>query len=414
MANVLFLVHRLPYPPDKGDKVRSFHLLKHLTARHRVFLGTFVDDPRDERHVDAVRAMCAGSHVARLRPLGARLASLAALVRGEALTLRYYGDAGLASWVASICGRERVDATLVFSSSMAKFAPARADIPLFVDFVDVDSAKWTQYADVRSWPLSWLYRREGRLLLAYERAVAARARRSVFVTRSEADLFRKLAPECASSIDVLSNGVDSDFFSPDPGRESPFTADREPPDATTEGPQLVFTGAMDYWPNVDAVTWFAREVLPELAKRHPAARFHIVGRNPSSAVRALESKAVVVTGTVADVRPYLQHATVVVAPLRVARGVQNKVLEAMAMTAPVVASRACAQAIGVEVGRELLTATTPAEYVAAIDGLLADSMRARAIGHAARSRVVHDYGWAEQLARLDALLGAVAQPELCS
>ena len=154
MANLLYLVHRLPYPPNKGDKVRSYHVLKHLVARHRVFLGTFVDDPEDEPHVDTVRALCAGLHAARLHPMRARVASLGGLLGGQALTLRYYRDAGLRQWVQETLSREKIDAAIVFSSSMAQYAELRPGLPTLVDFVDVDSAKWAEYAPRHRWPLS--------------------------------------------------------------------------------------------------------------------------------------------------------------------------------------------------------------------------------------------------------------------
>ncbi|MBN8507411.1 MAG: TIGR03087 family PEP-CTERM/XrtA system glycosyltransferase, partial [Burkholderiales bacterium] len=328
MARLLYLVHRIPYPPDKGDKVRSYHLLKHLLARHEVFVGTFVDDPADRVHVDALRALCAGLHVVHLEPRRARLASLAGLATGEALTLRYYRDAGLARWVRELVKRERIDAVVAFSSSVVPYAEGLG-LPVLVDFVDVDSAKWREYALRHRWPLSWLYRREGERLLDFERAASARSARSFFATEKEAELFRRLAPECAGRVEGMDNGVDAAHFAPDPSHVSPYAAGETP---------IVFTGAMDYWPNVDAVVWFAREVLPRLAERWPALRFHIVGRNPAPSVRALASPAVNVTGTVADVRPWLQHAAVVVAPLRLARGIQNKILEAMAMARPVVAA----------------------------------------------------------------------------
>jgi sugar transferase (PEP-CTERM/EpsH1 system associated) len=301
MARLLYLVHRIPFPPDKGDKVRSYHVLKHLLERHQVHLGTFIDDPADEAHVPTLRAMCADLHVARLQPRRARLASLAGLASGQALTLRYYRDAGLARWVAHTLATQPIDAAIVFSSSMAQYAVGHAGLAALVDFVDVDSAKWTEYAERHPWPLSWLYRREGRLLLAYERKVAAASARSFFVTANETELFRRLAPECGPRLEPMCNGVDAGFFAPDPQRVSPFEPGELP---------LVFTGAMDYWPNVDAVSWFVADMLPELRRRHPRVRFHIVGRNPTPAVRALAGPAVNVTGTVADVRPYLQHAAV--------------------------------------------------------------------------------------------------------
>ncbi len=395
MANLLYLVHRLPYPPDKGDKVRSYHLLKHLCQRHRVWLGTFIDDPADVQHVQRLREMCAEVHAVRLYPRNARVRSLGGLWQGEALTLRYYRSAGLARWVAQVVAAQQIDAAVVFSSSMAQYAQAWPALPMLVDFVDVDSAKWTHYAGSHRWPLSWLYRREGERLLACERAIAAQAARSFFVTAQEAELFRSLAPESAAAVDAMGNGVDTEFFAPDAARESPFAAGELP---------LVFTGAMDYWPNVDAAVWFAREVLPALRTDFPALRLHIVGRSPTPAVMALAGPAVVVTGTVPDVRPYLQHAAVAVAPLRIARGIQNKILEAMAMARAVVASRACAQVIDAVDGSELLAATTVADFVHQVSHLLREPARAAAIGIAARQRVLQGYSWDAHLAGLDRYL----------
>ena len=402
MGNLLYLVHRLPYPPNKGDKVRSYHLLRHLCARHRVYLGTFVDDPEDEPHVDTLRQWCADVHAARLSPLVARVRSLAGLLTGEALTLPYYDNGELREWVDRTCRTQGIDAVLVFSSAMAQYVELGGSLPTLVDFVDADSAKWTQYGETRRWPLSWLYAREGRRLLAFERTVAAGAQRSFFVTENEANLFRRAAPECADRVEAMGNGVDTDFFAPSGDLASPFRRDEH---------AVVFTGAMDYWPNVDAVAWFAGEVLPKLRQAWPRLRFWIVGRNPAPAVRQLAGEAVEVTGTVADVRPYLMHASLVVAPLRVARGIQNKVLEAMAMARPVLTSTACAGAVDAVVGRDLLAAEAADEYVAAIAGLLDDPAAAAAMGAAGRRRVAERYGWAAHLSCIDRYLPGGAMTE---
>ncbi len=398
MANLLYLVHRLPYPPNKGDKVRSYHLLKHLAARHRVFLGTFVDDPEDEIHIDTVRKLCAGLHVERLNPRLAKMRSLAGFLTGKALSLGYYRDAGMTAWVEQTRALHKIDATVVFSSAMAQYAPlghSTVDAPTLVDFVDVDSAKWAQYAAQRPWPLSWVYAREGKRLLDFERALVIRAQRSFFVTANETALFQQLAPECKDRIEAIGNGVDANFFSPDAAHTSPF-ADGQIP--------IVFTGAMDYWPNVDAVSWFVTDVLPSLIAALPQIRFYVVGRSPTPAVQALASAAVVVTGTVADVRPYLQYAAVVVAPMRIARGVQNKILEAMAMGRPVVAAQDCVAAIDAVQGAELISASTAQDYVEAIQKLLRQPEQALAVGVAGRQCVVQRYSWAAHLAGIDRYL----------
>ena len=395
MSNLLYLVHRLPYPPNKGDKVRSFNLLKHLAARHRVFLGTFIDDPEDEAYVEKLRPYCADLRIARLSPRVAKLRSLAGLLSNEALTLPYYRNAGLRTWVAQTLATQEISAAVVFSSAMAQYVIGKSGLPVLVDFVDVDSAKWSQYAPQHRWPMSWLYRREGQRLLAFERSVARQASRSFFVTDKETELFCRAAPECGERVEAMCNGVDAEFFSPDHTLASPY-ADGELP--------LVFTGAMDYWPNIDAVIWFATEIMPLLRPLRPGLRFYIVGRNPAPAVLALAGEDVVVTGTVDDVRPYLRYAAVVVAPLRLARGIQNKVLEAMAMSAPVVTSTECAAAIDAIPERDFLTAGTVEAYSRQIDAVLKSSERANAMGKAARERVVERYSWEAHLSKIDRYL----------
>ncbi|MEO5734528.1 MAG: TIGR03087 family PEP-CTERM/XrtA system glycosyltransferase [Rubrivivax sp.] len=421
MADILFLAHRLPYPPDKGDKIRSYHQLRHLVAaKHRVWLGTFVDDEADLQHLPAVEAMCAGTQMLRLHPRRARLKSLRGLATGQALTVDYYRDPRMSDWVAQVCKDVRFDAVLVYSSSMLQYVQHlqdgqhRQDVPrpLVVDFCDVDSAKWHDYGRRHAWPMSWVYRREARLLADVERAGAAHADHSLLATANEAQLFRQVAllepdrtrdrngDRTGDRIGVLGNGVDADFHAPDPQRVSPFGADEIP---------LVFVGAMDYWPNIDAVCWFADQMLPALRLRHPKLRMHIVGRNPAPAVLELAKahRAVSVTGTVPDVRPYVQHAAVVVAPLRLARGIQNKVLEAMAMARPVVAASACAAAIDALPGQHLLAAEAAQHYIDAVDTLLRDPAGAETIGRAARCQVQAVYGWDARLAELDRCLGLV-------
>jgi sugar transferase (PEP-CTERM/EpsH1 system associated) len=398
MANLLYLVHRLPYPPNKGDKVRSYHLLRHLLQRHRVFLGTFIDDPDDEQHLPTLKALCPDLHVERIQPRSAKIKSLTGLLTGEALSLAFYRSAGMQQWVQSTAAANDLQASVVFSSAMAQYAqPLLPQVPMLVDFVDVDSAKWTQYAPAHRWPLSMLYRREGQRLLAYEREVAAQSQRSYFVTPNETALFVSQAPECRDKVQSLSNGVDSDFFAPDPKRPSPFP----------EGEQaVVFTGAMDYWPNIDGVSWFVADMLPRLRVHWPRARFYIVGRSPSAQVQALASEHVVVTGTVPDVRPYLQHAAAVVAPLRVARGIQNKILEAMAMRQAVVTVNSCADAIGATADQGLIRAETAEAFVQALQPLMYIPHHAAALGEQARDFVEQHFSWQAHLSGIDALLEA--------
>ncbi len=405
MGNVLLLVHRLPYPPNKGDKVRSYHLLKHLAQNNRVFLGTFIDDPADNIHQPIVRSLCADMFAGQLVPSVQKALSLLALLSGQALSLRYYQDNRLQDWVQSVASQNQMDAVVVFSSAMGQFVPTDLKSPLLVDFVDVDSAKWAGYADKHPWPLSWLYRREGKKLLAYERGLAMRSTRSFFVTENEAQLFRNRAPECDKRIAVISNGVDSDYFSPATGRANPLRKGQI---------SVVFTGAMDYWPNVDAVTWFVSDVLPALRTTYTNLCFYIVGRSPTAAVLALAASDVVVTGTVDDVRPYLQHASVVVAPLRLARGIQNKILEAMAMARPVVAANTCVQVIDAIAGEEVLGAESAQDFVSQIERLLNSPVLADHVGLAGRRRVVQNYSWDAHLGKIDQHLTPAHQRMDCA
>jgi sugar transferase (PEP-CTERM/EpsH1 system associated) len=394
VEDLLLLIHRMPYPPNKGDKIRSYHLLKHLAQNYRVHLGTFVDDAGDWQHVPHVQALCASSHFAPLNPTLARVRSLAALLANRSLSLDYYRDAGLAAWTADTMRANKISRIVVFSSAMAQYAQPYPDARRVVDFCDVDSDKWRQYAEKKPWPMSWLYRHEARQLLAYERQVARECDAALFVSAPEADLFKGLAPESVAKIGFFNNGVDTDYFSPARSYASPY-----PPGQRA----IVFTGAMDYWPNIDAVQWFAAEVFPQLRARFPDAFFYIVGSRPAAAVQALaQLPGVVVTGTVPDVRPYIAMAQVAVAPLRIARGIQNKVLEAMAMATPVVVSPQALEGIEAIPGTDLLLADGAHGFVTAVTALL--THQDGALGPSARARVEHLYSWPSNLAHIETRL----------
>ena len=390
---MLFLAHRIPYPPNKGDKVRSYHLLMHLASRHRVFLGAFVDDVQDLQHVSLLRKVCESLHISRLRPFVARSRSLTGFIRREPLSLPYYRDTAMRQWVTKVIGDGRCDAVVVFSSAMAQYVCSVRDVPVLVDFVDVDSSKWAEYALTHRWPLSWIYKREGVQLLAHDRAVARASARSFFSTEKEASVFRCLAPESAFKVVAMTNGVDAKYFSPDGRRQSPF------PSGLTKA--IVFTGAMDYWPNVDAARWFALEILPLIIESYSDVRFYIVGRNPGGAVLALRSESVVVTGTVTDVRPYLQYAAVVVAPLRVARGVQNKVLEAMSMARPVVASSECVSALHKSSSSAIFSADSAIRFAGEVVRILGKREWSDGVGKLARKNILDFYAWDSCLSVMD-------------
>ena len=400
MKHLLLLVHRLPYPPNKGDKIRSYHLLAHLAQRFKVHLGTFVDDPDDWQHVETVKRLCEQVHAAPLNPFLGKVRSLGAFATGRALTIDYYRDAGMQAWVDKTLAAHPISRIVMFSSGMAQYAEGIKGARRVIDFVDVDSDKWSQYAEKKPWPLNWLYRREGRELLRYERQVAQEFDASLFVSEAEAALFRSRAPESAARIGYFNNGVDTDFFSPERRYDTPFQPDEA---------SVVFTGAMDYWPNVDAVQWFADAMLPAIRARNDKAVFYIVGARPSEQVKALARvPGVKVTGTVPDVRPYIAHARVAVAPLRIARGIQNKVLEAMAMSKPVVVSSAALEGIDAVPGQEILLAGQEQQFIDAVSAMLSTSLPE--IGRAARRKVLTRYGWSSNLEKLDVLLDVEPMP----
>jgi sugar transferase (PEP-CTERM/EpsH1 system associated) len=396
VEDLLLLVHRMPYPPNKGDKIRSWHLLKHLAQRYRVHLATFIDDPDDWQHVPTVQAVCASAHFAPLSPRAARVRSLGALLHNRSLSYDFYRSGALRRWVDDTMRRHGIGRIVVFSSPMAQYAEAWPQARRIIDFVDVDSDKWRQYAERKPWPASMVFDYEASRLLRYERQVAASFDASLFVSEPEAALFRSLAPESAARIGSFSNGVDTAYFAP-----GEFANPYAPGEKA-----LVFCGAMDYWPNIDAVQWFAAEVLPALRARDPALSLVIVGARPSAEVQALAAQpGIRVTGTVPDVRAYVAHATLSIAPLRVARGIQNKVLEAMAMAKAVLVTPQALEGIDAEVGRELLLADGAQQWIAAAGEALAGPQAAlEAYGQAARARVLGSYSWDARLAPLDRMI----------
>ena len=388
----LFLAHRVPYPPDRGDKIRGWNLLKHLAARGPVHLVTFADDPRDLGHNAVLSGVCASHHVAWRRKPQWR-AAIEALASGRPVSLTAFADVGLSGRVRALLATGAIDTIFVFSGQMAQYLPADRSARIVMDFCDVDSAKFAAYAGRKSPPMAWMFAREARLLSRFERRVAERADASLFVSEAEARLFTEMTGFARPQ--VVENGIDTVFFDP----HASF-------DRAGATPGIVFTGQMDYPPNVEAVTDFVRDVLPRLRAAGVSAPFNIVGRAPSHEVLALAGDDVRVTGEVADVRPWLAAAQIVVAPLKTARGVQNKVLEAMAMARPVVASAPAAQ--GIDHQGTLCVAGDAAGFDRAIADLLSNPDRAAALGQSARARVQARYGWAARLAALDTLL---AQPE---
>ncbi len=371
MTDLLFLAHRAPTAPDRGDRIRSYHVLRHLAARARVHVVAFDEGEAPRPALD----LASWTVIPRTRTRAR--ATAGALATGRAVSLTAFADPAMTAALATL---PPVDATYIFSGQMAQHVPVGPTT--IMDFVDMDSAKFGQQAENAQGPLRWLLAREARLLARWERDVAARAGTTLFISEAEASLFRATGGQ--GVIRAIGNGIDARHF--DRTGVVP---------ASSQRPLIVFTGQMDYQPNVEAVTWFADHVLPRLA-----ADFAIVGRAPTAAVRALGRREnVIVTGEVPDTRPWLAAASVCVAPLRLARGVQNKVLEAMAMACPVVATPQAAE--GINHGGTIRVAE-PRDFAAACAAMIAAP---GSFGGQARARVLSHYDWAARLAPLDDLLG---------
>jgi sugar transferase (PEP-CTERM/EpsH1 system associated) len=388
---ILFLAHRIPYPPDKGEKIRAFHELKFLGARHTVDLYCFADTEAEASQQKALRSYCRRIYVeARSR---SRIVAGAArsFLRGEPLSCGCFFSQKFQSEVQGTLATETYDVIFVYCSSMAQYVPWPSATPLVLDFVDIDSAKWSQYAKRSRPPLSWVYEREAKTLAAYEEKWARVSSSTMVTTRQEAALLRG---EGISPVEVVSNGV-----------EIPATRlDRLPEEIQALQPYALFVGTMDYLPNIDAVEYFAEAMLPRIRKRHPELNFVIAGRSPTGRVRKLGRKpGVVVTGTVPDVEVYLAGCTAVVAPFRIAQGIQNKVLEALAAGKPIVSTPGPAAAIDARHGETLLVADNAADFADAVVALLEDPALCCRFRNGA-DFVRKNFSWHENLDHLERLL----------
>ncbi len=376
--DLLFLAHRVPYPPDKGDRIRTYHLLKNLGTAASIHLACLADEPVAAESIAALRRCCrrvAIVPIGKLRHLHAAWS----LLWGGSATVGAFDSPALRAVVARWSRETCFDAAVASSSGIAPhlFAPELDGVPAIVDMMDVDSQKWIDYAATAPWPKSQLYATEGRRLRQYEREIAGRARAVVFVSDAEAEEFRGITP--AGHVCVVPNGVDLEYF---------------PPAEAVDEPTCVFVGALDYRPNVDAACWFCREVWPRVHRRQPQARCLLVGRRPVPAVQRLGGIAgIEVIGQVPDVRPWLRQAAISVNPLRIARGVQNKVLEALAMARAVIASPQALAGLGVSDGVEALSAATVSDWEAAILRLFEDAELRQRMGQAGRRFVEEHHRW---------------------
>jgi sugar transferase (PEP-CTERM/EpsH1 system associated) len=400
MGAILFLAHRVPFPPDRGDRIRSHNLLKTLARLGPVHVGCF-----GEGDTDASRALTgmAASHciVPRTKPLP--LAGVEAVLAGKPVSLTAFHSSKLERWVRKTIARHDIAAIVVFSGQMGQYVPANFKGRVVIDLCDVDSAKFASYADAGE--RVWLNTREARLLTAEEERLGCRADATILISDAEAALYRsRLAAPDHVNVQVIGNGIDAAFF--DPAAVTPHLQI-----VSQKGPHFAFTGQMDYRPNEQAALWVIESLLPQLRARWPDATFHVVGRNPTAKLLAHHgSPGVHVWGAVPDVRPFIAAADVVLAPLLIARGVQNKVLEAMAMARAVVLTPEAATGIAAEdVAHWIVLPPDPHVMAERIEALLADAKASVRMGAAARRFVLDHHGWDAMMAPLAGLIGMGAK-----
>ena len=405
---VLFLAHRIPFPPNKGDKIRAFNILKYLTRRHEVSLACLVDDASDLQFVPEIDQRVNRLVFDRIRPQVKKLLALRGLLQSCPITVGYFYTPVLQRQIDDIIDAVDIDAFVCSSSPMAEYlfrsrhagAKIRAGIKV-MDLIDVDSYKWRQYAEQSPVWTSWIYRHEAEYLAEYEKRIARTFDHVLVVSEQEKSVFP--GGGNTPNLEAMSNGVDLEFFKSDQlGTHAPVR------------PTLVFTGAMDYRPNIEGIRWFVESVFPRIQVAVPGVELLIVGNKPTpEVVRLGRLPGVVVTGFVEDVREYLARASVSIVPLRVARGIQNKVLEAMAMGKAVVCTLQAHEGIRATSGKELIVAEGTDDFSAATIDLLLDQGKAERLGLAARQCVEREYSWEDNLRLLDRILpvrSAVARP----
>jgi sugar transferase (PEP-CTERM/EpsH1 system associated) len=399
--HILLIAHRIPYPPDKGDKIRTYHMMRYLAERYQVTVVCMIDDPDDVKYIKPLRQMVYQVYykVRTTRAMKAR--AVGSLLNGTPFTQHCFYSRPLQKIIDRYLDQYNAAAILSFCSSSAEYIfRSRHALEvlqkkvLLNDLIDVDSEKWRQYAEKHHGLKKWAFQREARLLQPGEARIIADFDRTFIVSEEEKNV---LASFCSvEKVEALSNGVDLDYFSPE---RVPKTL------RPTTGPKLLFSGAMNYWPNIEGAIWFAERVFPTVREMVPDAVFCIAGRNPANAILALKKKpGIEVSGTVPDMREYLSCATICVAPLLIARGIQNKVLEGMAMKKPVVATRGAATGLKSIDGEEIIITDDEKQMAKVIIKLLKDTDRCLTLGAKAREYVEREHSWESHLGRLVELI----------
>lgn len=407
---ILYLSHCCPFPPNKGEKIRTFHEIRCLSQHHEIHLACLTQDPADLKHYNDLGRFCESVKIVSFAARRAKFKCLPYLLTPSPLSVPYFYHQELQQHINWLLQNFQFDAILCFSSPMAEYVfratkstknwqPNGARPLLVMDYCDLDSDKWHQYAVSSTWPGSWIYGREARELLAYEHRINKIFDHSIFTTRAEVALFQDLCPD-VKQLSAIANGVDVDYFHPDTVSSQTIEDIRK--DNT---PLLLFTGAMDYQPNIDGVLWFYEQIYPLIRKTMPQVYFFIVGSRPTEEVTKLHGKdGITVTGFVDDIRPYYAAADLSVVPLRLARGVQNKVLEALAMGNAVVTTSKALEGIEARPGRELMVADNPETFAQQVLDLLAQPKKRTQLGLLGRQFVNQHHRWDDNMRKLEKLV----------
>ena len=378
---ILYITHRVPWPPDRGDRIRTWNILKYLSTFADVDLACLADEDVSDDTLNMLKGVTKQllivPHKGKLRYVEGAI-SLAA---GKTVTEGLFNNRQLSRMLAQWSQKTNYDAVMASSSGIARYAQSVAEnnnAPVWIDLIDVDSQKWLDYANSARFPMSVVYRLEGQRLRNVETRLAQSSERLLVVSEAERDLFRSFCPD--GPIQSIGNGVDLQYFCPD--------------NQPIHQHSCTFVGVMNYLPNADGVKWFVSEVWPRVRQKYPDAKFNIVGKSPTPDVLKLnEVPGVYVTGSVPDVRPYLHQANCVVVPLRIARGVQNKILEAMACGRPLVCSPSPLKGLSIENDLHLLQAESPDEWLRQISQIFDDKTRASELGTAASAWVQLNHRW---------------------
>ena len=388
--NILYLCHRFPYPPKRGGKIRPFNMIRHLgQAGHRVTVCSLARSAAEAEEGSGIAPHCAAYEVAVVNEAlqVARMVARLPLTTPSSMGYFYSGD--LAQKLRRQLASQRFDLIFVHCSSVAPYVARVQGIPKILDFGDMDSQKWLEYAHSKPFPLSLGYRLEGLKMLAAEKRLARQFDLCTATTRSEWQTLEAYGTGAVT--DWFPNGVDAGYFSPTDGLYDSDT--------------VSFIGRMDYYPNQECMKRFCAEVWPLLKQRRPLMKLLIVGADPSPEMRALGGlPGVTVTGSVPDVRPYIRGSAVMVAPLAIARGTQNKILEAMAMGVPVVTSSAAAGGVDAQADKHFLVADNAAEIAAAVLRIVEQPAERQRLANSGRERMCTHHDWSRSMLRLDDII----------